>query len=99
MGRGREGAGVSPSKILVAGVGYQFLRDMSVGPALVPMLRELSWPADVEIEDLSFGPIAVVQRFEDRTEPYERIVFVSAVERGREPGRVHCCRWSGALPS
>jgi hydrogenase maturation protease len=90
---------MSPSKILVAGVGYQFLRDLSVGPALVPMLRELSWPEHVEIEDLSFGPIAVVQRFEDRTEPYQRIVVVSSVERGREPGRVYCYRWSGELPN
>lgn len=85
-------------KVLIAGVGYQFLRDMSVGPALVPMLQQLDWPAGVEIDDWSFGPMAVVMRLQDRPDCYDRMVFVSAVERGREPGKVYTYRWDGALP-
>lgn len=84
--------------VLIAGVGYHNLRDLSVGPVLLPALRQLDWPADVEIDDLSFGPIAVVQRFQDRPAYYDRIVFVSAVERGREPGCVYVYRWNGDLP-
>jgi hydrogenase maturation protease len=84
--------------ILIAGVGYQNLRDLSVGPVLIPALRQLDWPEGVDIEDLSYGPIAVVQWLEDRPDYYERIVFVSAVERTREPGKVYCHRWPGTLP-
>jgi hydrogenase maturation protease len=85
-------------RILIAGVGYQNLRDLSVGPVLVPVLRELDWPAGVDIGDLSFGPIAVVQRFQDRPNYYDRVVFLSGVERGREPGQVYCYCWAGELP-
>lgn len=84
--------------VLIAGVGYHFLRDLSVGPVLVPRLQQLDWPPGVEIDDLSFGPIAVVQRFQDRPGYYDRIVFVAGVERGRSPGQVHCYRWAGELP-
>lgn len=84
--------------VLIAGVGYQNLRDMSLGPVLVTTLQSLDWPQDVEIEDLSYGPIAVVQQFEDRPGYYERLIFIAAVERGRAPGSVTCYRWPGALP-
>ena len=84
--------------ILVACVGYRFMRDLSVGPDLVPTLSQLDWPAGVEVCDLHFGPIHMVHWLEERPAYYERIVFVAAVERGRERGRVYCYRWDGALP-
>lgn len=84
--------------VLIAGVGYPFLRDMSVGPVLVEGLRQLEWPAGIEVDDWSFNPIAIVQRMEERSEPYDRIVLLSAVERGREPGQVFRYRWQGELP-
>ncbi len=84
--------------VMIAGVGYTNLRDLSVGPVLVPRLREMEWPSDVDVDDWSFGPIAVVQRLEDRPGHYDRIVLVSAVGRGREPGGVYCYRWRGDLP-
>ncbi|HET7076612.1 MAG TPA: hypothetical protein VFM49_04110, partial [Chloroflexia bacterium] len=52
----------------------------------------------VEIEDLSFGPIAVVQRFEDRPDHYSRVVLVAAAVRHRAPGGIYCYRWDGCLP-
>jgi len=84
--------------VLIAGVGYQFLRDLSVGPVLVPQLQQLTWPEGVEVDDWSFGPIAVVQRLQDRPGYYDRIVFLSATQRGRPPGTVTCTRWTGDLP-
>ena len=84
--------------VLIAGVGYHNLRDLSVGPVLVPVLRRLNWPEGVEIEDLHFGPIHVVQWLEERPGHFDRMVFVAAVERGREPGRVYRYRWNGILP-
>ncbi len=83
---------------MIAGVGYQNLRDLSVGPVLVPQLAELTWPAGVEVDDWSFGPIAVVQRLQDRPGFYKRLVLISAVQRGREPGGVYAYRWNGQLP-
>lgn len=86
-------------KVLIAGVGHPNLRDLSLGPFIVPLLRELEWPEWVEIDDLSFGAIAVMQRFQDRPSYYDRCVFISAMERGREAGRIYTYRWDGQLPS
>jgi len=85
-------------RVLIAGVGHPYLRDMSVGPVLVPRLRELPWPEHVEIEDLSYNPIAVVQWLEDRPGHFTRAVLISAASRGREPGGVRIYRWDGTLP-
>jgi hydrogenase maturation protease len=84
--------------ILIAGVGYLHQRDLSVGPALIPRLRQLEWPAGIEIEDLSYGPIAITQWLEERPGYYERVIFVSAAERGHEPGQLSVYRWPGTLP-
>lgn len=85
-------------RVLIAGVGYPFLRDLSVGPVLVPELQELAWPAGVEVDDWSFNPIAIVQRLEALPAAYDRIILFAAAERGHEPGRVSPYRWRGDLP-
>ncbi len=89
-------------RVIVAGVGYRNLRDHSIGVAIADRLLDRAWRDDVVVEDLSYNPIAVVQRLED--EPLEmrftRAVVVSAVERGnRPPGAVTAYRWDGVLPS
>ena len=84
--------------VLIAGVGYHNLRDLSLGPDLVPVLQKLQWPPDVEVADWSFGPIAIVQQLEAMKQPYSRIVFLGTAERGREKGRVFSYRWEGRLP-
>ena len=86
-------------RVLIAGIGYQHMRDLSVGSVVVPVLRRQSWPVDVEIDDWWFGPIHAVQRLEAEPHPYRRIVFLAAVARGREPGTVSCYRWRGQLPN
>lgn len=88
-------------RVIVAGVGYRNLRDHSVGIAVVDRLLDHAWSGDVVVEDLSYNPIAVMQRLED--EPPERrftrAVIVGAVERGnRPPGTVAAYRWDGVLP-
>ena len=40
-------------RILVAGVGYQNLCDLSVGPGLVSVLRALPWALPVEVDEAS----------------------------------------------
>jgi hypothetical protein len=78
-------------------VGYRNLRDFSIGPVLLPALRELEWDPGVDIEDLSYGPIAVVQNLEDRPR-YDRMVFLSAAQRGRVPGVMYRREWNFPLP-
>ena len=87
-------------RVIVAGVGYRNLRDHSVGVAVVDRLEARPWPADVVVEDLSYNPIAVVQRLQDEPPDrrFERAVVVAAVERGRAPGTVTAYRWDGGLP-
>lgn len=79
--------------ILVAGVGYSHLRDMSFGPLLVERMRAEIWADDVEIQDLSYGPVAVVQWLEDEPDRFERAIIIGAVERGRPPGTLTRYEW------
>ncbi len=88
-------------RVLVAGVGYRDLRDHSVGGAVVDRLAGYPWPHDVCVEDLSYNPVAVVQRLQDEPpdRPFDRAVFVGSVERaGRPAGTVAAYRWDGVLP-
>lgn len=78
-------------------MGYRNLSDFSVGPILLSALRETNWEPGVDVEDLSYGPIAVVQNLEDRPR-YDRMVFLSAVKRGRVPGDVYRREWKDPLP-
>jgi hydrogenase maturation protease len=87
-------------RVLVGGVGYRFLRDGSVGPMLTDQLAdELAAQArdGVEVEDLSYGPVALSMNLKDRPD-YDRLVVFGAVERGREPGTIEAYRWRGELP-
>jgi len=81
-------------RILLAGVGYRNLRDMSAGPELVERLRQkLDWPAGVEIEDLSFGAVHVMHWLQERP-AFDAAVLVAGVARGRPPGSVTCADWT-----
>lgn len=83
-------------RVLVGGVGYRFLRDESVGPYLADRLAADARNG-IEVEDLSYGPVAISQNLLDRP-PYDRLVLVGAVRRGREPAAIECYRWDGELP-
>jgi hydrogenase maturation protease len=85
-------------RVLIGGVGYSYLRDGSLGPAVAAHLARETWPPGVLVEDLSYGPVAVMQRLEDVKPPLDRLVLVGAVGRGRPPGTVSVYRWTGPLP-
>lgn len=95
MGMRRRGL---TSKILIAGVGYRNLRDLSLGPVLMDRLAQDDWPPGVEVEDLSYNPISVMHSLDEHG-PYERMIFVAGVCRRRPPGSVSCHRWGGQLPA
>ncbi|MDQ6891486.1 MAG: hydrogenase maturation protease [Acidobacteriota bacterium] len=84
-------------RILVGGVGYRLLRDLSFGPLLIERLAAETWPEGVELEDLSYGPVGVMHNFDARP-PYDRIVLVGAVKRGRPAGDVFRYAWRRQLP-
>lgn len=81
-------------RVLVGGVGYRNLRDESVGPYLADTLTARD---GVEVEDLSYGPVQIAHNLEARP-PYDRLVLVGAVRRGRPPGTIDSYRWDGRLP-
>jgi hydrogenase maturation protease len=86
-------------RTLVAGVGYSNLSDLSAGPLVAAQLRRDGWPAHVEVDDLSYGPIAVVHRLAEAVPPYQRLVLIGAADRGQNGAGVRCYRWEGVLPS
>lgn len=50
------------------------------------------------MEDLSYGPIAVVHRLGEATPPYDRLVLVAAVDRELPGPSLRSYRWNGVLP-
>src|SRR5919109_1144914 len=83
-------------RVLVGGVGYRFLRDHALGPLLADRLAERAGDG-IEVEDLSYHPVGLVHNLQER-EPYDRLVVVGAIRRGRAPGSVEAYRWRGPLP-
>ena len=86
-------------KILIGTVGYHNLGNHSLGPALLPMLQTLKWPEGVEVEEMNWGPIAIVQKFQALQIPYHRVILLAAIERpGRTIGNIDVFRWMGGVP-
>ncbi|MDP9457207.1 MAG: hydrogenase maturation protease [Actinomycetota bacterium] len=80
--------------LLIAGVGYQFLGDLSFGPKLVERLQGMDWPEWVRVEDFGYGPLAILDWFEESPgKTFERAILAGAVEREREPGTLTTYGW------
>ncbi len=70
--------------ILVGGVGELYQGDLDFGRRMVERLESEELGADVVVEDLHYGAVAVAQRLEDLRPA--TLVLVGAAERGRQPG-------------
>jgi len=82
---------------LVGAIGYRFLRDHSASMVALDRLFLEDWPDGVIVEDLSYGPIALVPRLEEGG--FGRAILLAAVSRpGRATGSVTAYRWDGVLP-
>lgn len=91
---GPAGAAVpAGAHVLVGGVGYTNLRDLSLGPELIARLRRDPWPTGVDVEDLSAGAIHLVHELQSRPR-YAAAVLAAAVARGRPAGSIHERRWA-----
>ncbi|MDQ4077536.1 MAG: hydrogenase maturation protease [Chloroflexota bacterium] len=84
--------------VLIGGVGYRWQRDASFGLIASDELARLDWPPTIKVEDLGYGAIYVAQDLADAEPPYERVILLAGVTRGREPGRIYRYRWEGVLP-
>src|SRR5918912_3351475 len=84
--------------VLVSGIGYSNLSDMSFGRVLLAELERMRWPPHVRVEDLNFGPVMIYQWLEESPVKFDRAVFVHAARRGRAPGTLEVYRWQQRLP-
>jgi hydrogenase maturation protease len=83
-------------RVLVCGVGYRFLRDNALGVYITDTLAPEA-SNGVEFEDLGYHPVGFTQNLAERP-TYDRIVFVGAVNRGREPGTITTYQYDHVLP-
>ena len=83
-------------RTIVGIVGYYgFVRGYPLGPELMERLHALAWPDDVDIREMNWGPVAIVQDFQAQAEKPQRVVLVGALDRGLADGTVSCRRWTG----
>jgi len=86
-------------KVFIGTVGYHNLSNHSIGPALLPQLQKMNWAAGVDVDELNWGPIAIVQKFQALPTTYDRVILLSAIERaGRTIGDITVFKWMGKLP-
>ncbi len=86
-------------KTFIGTVGYHNLRNHSIGPTLLPQLQKMQWPDGVEVDELNWGPIAIVQKFQALPTTFDRVILLSAIERaGRTIGDITVFKWMVVLP-
>lgn len=82
--------------MLIGGVGYRWLRDMSFGVIASDELARQEWPDGVEVSDLGYGAHFVTQDLLDAQPPYDRLILLAGVERDRVPGELRRYDWKGS---
>lgn len=80
-------------KVLVSGIGYSNMSDLSFGRYLLDELEKLNWSENVRVEDLNFGPIMIYQWFEETPVKFDKLVLLHSAQRGRAPGTLEVFRW------
>jgi len=73
--------------ILVGGVGQLYQGDLDLGRHAIEVLADEDLGPDVDVEDLHYGAVAVVQRLQELRPA--ALILVGAAQRGRAPGSVH----------
>jgi hydrogenase maturation protease len=85
-------------QVLIGGVGYRWQRDASFGLIASDELSQLDWPPGVEVADLGYGAIYVAQDMADAQPPFDRVILLTGIARGRKLGQIYRTRWEdGAL--
>lgn len=86
------------ARVLIGGVGYRWMRDASFGVVASDTLAKMSWPDGVNVDDLGYGALLVSQDLSMASPPFDRLILIGAVERGRKPGMLYRYEWDGHLP-
>ena len=73
-------------RILVAGVGNPWLRDLDFGPQFVRRIQDLPWPDGVLIEDAAYAAHRALHRLQELAPA--RVVLVAGYPRGDPPGTI-----------
>ena len=86
-------------RTLLGTIGYHNLSNHSIGPLLLEEIRKLEWAKNITVEEMNWGPIAIIQWFQTLLNPFERVVLFTAIKReGRAIGDVSVFRWGGKTP-
>ncbi len=83
---------------LIAGIGYLYLSDSSVGVIAADTLKKEMWPEGVFVQDLSYGPIGVMHTLKEVCPPYRRIILITAADFGARSPAIRWSRWTAPLP-
>ena len=83
---------------LIGIVGYTPVLDCyPLGPRLMSKLeRSVADRTDIAIENMTWGPIHIVQRFQDPdVTPPNRLILIGNAATSHHPGKVQVYRWAG----
>ncbi len=81
-------------------IGYHNLSNHSIAPLLMDKIKQLDWAYNITVEEMNWGPIAIVQWFQALEIPFERVVLFTAIERPkRNIGDVTIFKWGGKTPN
>ena len=92
---------VARPQVLIGVVGFSPLIDaFPLGPRLMRRLEAGPWrEVEATVENMTWSPIHIVQRFQDQSLAADRLVLVGAADLCGEPGRIACHHWQGgSLP-
>ena len=85
------------ASVVIGIVGYSPVLDRyPLGPRLMRALERGPWPdCEVAVENMTWGPVHIVQRYQDEGFPGDRLVLVGAAAEASVPGQITCTRWHG----
>jgi hydrogenase maturation protease len=64
----------------------------------VNLLQQETWPENVAVQDLSYGPIGVLHTLKEVSPSYERMILITAADFGARPPAMRWSRWNAPLP-
>jgi hypothetical protein len=88
-------------KVLIGVVGYSpLIKAFPLGPRLMRRLEAWPWQVAATVENMTWSPLHIVQRFQDGSLAADRLVLIGAADVCRAPGCIACCHWQGgSLPA
>jgi hypothetical protein len=87
--------------VLIGVVGYSpLIEAFPLGPRLMRRLEAEPWRVTATVENMTWSPLHIVQRFQDGSLTADRLVLLGAADVCREPGNIGCHHWQGgSLPA